>query len=214
MKRFTRGSMVLLAAATTLIAGACAAGGGGYSNPAPLAIFSPSISTGANPLAVTFDATAANDPGGSIVSYAWDFGDFTTGSGMIASHTFPAGQFTVTLLVTDNGGATGSSSTVITSTGAPTTYPTGLQKVGAGCCDTFGDFSWNPVAGATQYQVRMQSYFGGGCLTDAAGTFSAPASSGRITQLGLCLGSHYNTSIRYFTNGAWGPWSPSINITL
>jgi len=213
MKRLTRGSVVLFAALGVIFS-ACAPSGGGYRNPAPLAIFTPSVSTGANPLAVTFDATAANDPGGSIVSYSWDFGDFTTGAGMIVNHTFPSGQFTVTLLVTDNGGATGVSTTVITSTGAPTTYPTGLTKVGSGCCDTFGDFSWNPVAGAVQYEIHMGSYFGGGCLTDAGRTFLAPATSGRITQLGLCLGSHYRTSIRYFTNGTWGPWSPEVNIVL
>lgn len=212
MKRITRG--VLASAVIALVAASCASGGGGYNNPPPLAIFSPSISTGPNPLNVTFDATAANDPGGSIVSYSWDFGDFTSGSGTIVSHTFPAGQFTVTLLVTDNGGATGYSTTVITSTGAPTSYPTGLAKVGSGCCDTFGDFAWNPVPGAVQYEVFMGSYFGGGCVTDASGIFAAPANSGRITQVGLCLGSHYNISIRYFTNGQWGPWSPSSNIIL
>jgi streptogrisin C len=52
---------------------------------------------------VDFDASGSYDPDGSIVSYAWDFGDGTTGSGVSTSHVFPyEGYFTVTLTVTDN----------------------------------------------------------------------------------------------------------------
>jgi len=58
-----------------------------------------------------FDASASRDPDGSIVSYQWTFGD-----GMTAHDTTPgvykqfmtAGTFPVTLTVTDNGGATNS----------------------------------------------------------------------------------------------------------
>lgn len=60
---------------------------------------------------VTFNASAATDPdGGTITSYAWDFGDGTTGSGQSASHAYansvPAGQKTVTLTVTDSANET------------------------------------------------------------------------------------------------------------
>ena len=56
--------------------------------------------------------------------------------------------------------------------------------------------------------------FRGGCLTDHSATFDAPATSGRVTALGLCLGSKYDVSIRAQANGQWGPWSPSTRITL
>ena len=184
------------------------------SNQAPLAIFSPSVSSGPNPLSVTFDASAASDPDGVIVTYSWDFGDFTTGAGAIVSHTFPAGSFVVTLTVTDNSGESRSSTTQIAATGAPTSSPTGLAKIGSGCCDTYGDFSWNAVPGASAYQIHMGSYFGGGCLTDADGTFNAPSTQGRVQQFGLCLGSKYDTQIRYQANGQWGPWSSKVRVTL
>jgi chitodextrinase len=45
------------------------------------------------------------DPDGTIVNYAWDFGDGTIGGGMLAQHAYSAtGNYTVTLYVTDNDG--------------------------------------------------------------------------------------------------------------
>jgi chitodextrinase len=64
---------------------------------------------------VKFDGSGSSDPDGAIVTYAWNFGDTKTGSGMTTSHTYTAaGTYTVTLTVTDNGGLTGSDITVIT----------------------------------------------------------------------------------------------------
>jgi len=58
---------------------------------------------------VTFDASAAADPDGTIVSYSWDFGDQTTGQGKMVKHTYKAaGTYKVTLTVTDDKGATSS----------------------------------------------------------------------------------------------------------
>ena len=59
-------------------------------------------------LSCTFDASASLDPDGSIASYDWGFGDGASASGTTASHTYAAdGQYTVTLTVTDDQGATG-----------------------------------------------------------------------------------------------------------
>jgi subtilisin family serine protease len=66
-------------------------------------------------LACSFDGSASSDADGSIVSYAWAFGDGMTGSGATVSHTYAsAGTRTVTLTVTDNAGATGSTSQSVT----------------------------------------------------------------------------------------------------
>ncbi len=56
--------------------------------------------------AVWFYGNLSYDPDGSIVSYDWDFGDGSIGSGSKISHVYEIiGNFTVTLVVTDNGGA-------------------------------------------------------------------------------------------------------------
>ena len=56
---------------------------------------------------LTLDGSASSDPDGTIVSYAWDFGDGNTGSGVSPTHTYAAaGSYAVTLTVTDDDGAT------------------------------------------------------------------------------------------------------------
>jgi PKD repeat protein len=54
---------------------------------------------------VVFDGSGSYDPDGTIVGYAWDFGDGNTGSGVAPTHTYAAGgTYVVTLYVTDNDG--------------------------------------------------------------------------------------------------------------
>ncbi|HTD80773.1 MAG TPA: PKD domain-containing protein, partial [Thermoplasmata archaeon] len=58
----------------------------------------------ANPGApIAFDASPSYDPDGTIVWYAWEFGDSTTGTGVSASHVYAApGTYAVNLTVVDN----------------------------------------------------------------------------------------------------------------
>jgi PKD repeat protein len=73
-----------------------------------------------NDLTASFNASGSSDSDGTIVSYAWDFGDGTNGSGVTTSRTYAAaGTYTVTLTVTDDDGATGTKSQNVTVT-APT----------------------------------------------------------------------------------------------
>jgi PKD repeat protein len=52
---------------------------------------------------VQFDASSSSDSDGSIVSYAWDFGDLTIHSGITVTHVYTqAGTYTVTLTVVDD----------------------------------------------------------------------------------------------------------------
>ena len=54
-----------------------------------------------------FDASGSNDPDGSIVTYAWDFGDGGTESGVTVTHTYAeGGTYEVILTVTDDDGDT------------------------------------------------------------------------------------------------------------
>jgi len=79
----------------------------------PVAVIS--TSPNSNPLTVNFSSSNSSDPDGTIVSYAWDFGDGTTSTEANPVKTYSsAGTYTVTLTVTDNSGLTGSTSAAVT----------------------------------------------------------------------------------------------------
>jgi thermitase len=83
---------------------------GGGENIPPVAAFTYSC----NGLTCDFDASDSNDPDGSIVSYAWNFGDSNTGSGMMPIHTYSDGTYDVILTVTDDDVATDTNSQSVT----------------------------------------------------------------------------------------------------
>ncbi len=77
---------------------------------------------GTEPFIVIFDAYGSTDNRG-IASYAWDFGDGTTATGVIpAAHTYTNGEYIVKLTVTDYFGNVGIALVIITvgEAGAPT----------------------------------------------------------------------------------------------
>lgn len=80
--------------------------GGGGGNTPPTASFTYSCDDATR--ACSFDASGSSDSDGTIASYDWNFGDGNAGSGVTTSHTYGAyGDYSVTLTVTDDGGATG-----------------------------------------------------------------------------------------------------------
>jgi len=86
----------------------------------PVASFTSTPSSAPTAIAINFDGTASYDPDGTVVSYSWDFGDQTTGTGSLVTHAYTyAKTYTVTLTVTDNGGVTGSTTSQVTITDRP-----------------------------------------------------------------------------------------------
>ncbi len=72
--------------------------------PLPVASFTATPGTANIGGSIAFDASGSYDSDGTIVSYAWDFGDSATGSGVTISHMYASpGTYNVTLTVTDNG---------------------------------------------------------------------------------------------------------------
>ncbi len=115
---------------------------------------------------ISFDGSQSSDADGSIVSYAWTFGDGATGSGVTTTHSYAStGSFTVTLTVTDDDGATDTDvATVAITTG------------GAG-----GSVVWRHGWGGTGFDVGFGSAVDGDRNVLVTGTFGESASFGTGT---------------------------------
>lgn len=75
-------------------------------NKKPVAVISSSGSRGLAPFATLLNGHDSFDPDGKIKSYAWNFGDGSSGSGLAVRHTYALpGRYLITLQVTDEKGA-------------------------------------------------------------------------------------------------------------
>jgi PKD repeat protein len=140
-------------------------------------------------LACRFDATASSDPDGTIASYAWTFGDTTTGTGATLNHTYSsAGTYSVTLTVTDNGGQTGTvthSVSVTAPTGQPFADDNFNRTVSGGWGSATTGGTWTTGGGASNFSVSPAT--GGALRTAAGGTCTAYLRSTSSTDTDLVL---------------------------
>ncbi len=91
------------AACTALVVAGCAPPTTGANTP-PTASFTATPTSGVAPLTVGVDASASFDTGGSVATYAWNFGDGGTATGVTSTHEYTAdGTFTITLTVPTTG---------------------------------------------------------------------------------------------------------------
>lgn len=81
-------------------------------NQPPTAAVGASPQTGPRPLQVSFDGSASADPEGGPLTYAWNFGDGGTSTLANPTHTYAAGNYTASLVVTDSGGKSSAAATV------------------------------------------------------------------------------------------------------
>ncbi|MHC1765372.1 MAG: PKD domain-containing protein [Verrucomicrobiia bacterium] len=164
---------------------------------APVAIIDAAPLSGTGPLLVQFNGSASYDPDASLVGYAWNFGDGTSASGAVASHTYAAaGSYTATLTVTDSSGLTGTASVTVTVL-APNNAPAAVISTAAvqgnapfavsfdasGSSDPDGDalsFQWNFGDGtsasgptATHTYQTAGNYVAKLTVTDARGASSS-----------------------------------------
>jgi PKD repeat protein len=109
--------------------------------------------------AVRFNGSGSFDPDGSSVTYFWDFGDGTMGSGVAPLHTYSANDsYTVNLTVTDEDGITDAAGTAVVITDnfrtRPRTDIIGMPDVnGDGSPDVATVFT-NEATGQNLVQVR------------------------------------------------------------
>ena len=87
----------------------------GSGNKPPVAQLALSATSGYGPMSVNASTSGSTDPDGTVVSSTINFGDGTSAAGPAATHTYSAaGSYTVVATVTDNSGASSSTSTIVT----------------------------------------------------------------------------------------------------
>jgi glucose/arabinose dehydrogenase len=89
-------------------------------NRSPTAVIGASPTSGAAPLAVSFNASGSTDPDGDPLTYQWSFGDGGTSTQASPSHTYTnSGAYTATLTVRDGRGGQDTKTVGISSGNTP-----------------------------------------------------------------------------------------------
>lgn len=142
------------------------ASGGG--NAAPVASFTSSCTN----LTCAF-TDGSTDSDGTVASWSWNFGDGTTSTAQNPSHSYAAaGTYTVTLTVTDNLGASGSTTKSLTVSAPPSgiTLTTRGYKVKG---SARVDLTWSGATGTTvdvyRNNAKVVSPSNTGAYTDVLG---------------------------------------------
>jgi PKD repeat protein len=165
LSRVTRGTTSMFASAYD-IAGAAGATGPSWTLDAVIATgevtaaftLAPVFSASTAGLTASFDASGSTLAGGDpVVSYAWDFGDGSTGSGVSPSHDYgSAGVKTVTLTATYSSGDTGTTTLAVTVT-APASVVRPIALVSASGYTVVGA-GGDPVAAVSAHPRVPSAY--------------------------------------------------------
>ncbi len=171
----------------------------------PVASASASPTAGPAPLAVSFNGASSSDPDGTITSYAWDFGDGTSGSGVTASHTYNTpGTYTARLTVTDDDGATASRTMNITVNSATPNAPTSLAATAVSTSQI--NLSWTDNSG-NETGFKIERCTGSGCTNFAQ---IATVSANVYNNTGLSKNTTYTYRVRAYNAAGNSAYSNTI----
>src|SRR5439155_6624526 len=102
---------------------------------------------------IGFNGGGSFDLDGTIIAYAWNFGDGVSGTGMVASHTYTTpGAYSVILTVTDNSGIQSSDAALVSVANRPPVANAGPDQSGAvGSAVSFSGSGSDPDGTVTSY---------------------------------------------------------------
>ena len=90
--------------------------------------------------AIAFDGSASADPNGDALTYSWDFGDGSTGSGATPTHSYAAsGTYEVSLVVNDGELTSAAATTTVDVVDVVAGQPDGAALFEANCAMCHGD---------------------------------------------------------------------------
>ncbi|MBK7932712.1 MAG: PKD domain-containing protein [Acidobacteria bacterium] len=182
----------------------CFRPGGIFTPLEPVAVMTVTPSSGTSPLNVAFNGSGSIAGGSPIVSWAWDFGDGSTGSGAQTSHIYTTpGTYIASLTVTDMLGVTSLPVNRSILVNAPNVEaPSAPTAVGR--TPTSIRLAW--TNGATvQSEVRIERCRGSNCADFAEVAVVAGTATGYIN-IGLTPGT-YRYRVRAFNSPIFSAYS-------
>jgi hypothetical protein len=158
--------------------------------------------------AVAFSSAGSSDPDGTITSYQWTFGDGTNGTGATPSHVYSsAGNYIVTLTVTDNSGNARRASTSVVVSSSPPNAPSSL---------TAASRSAGAVTLAWQDRSSNELRFRIERSTSATTGFSEVGTAGLdatgYTEQGLLRSKVYYYRVRASNNSGNSSYSNTVSV--
>jgi PKD repeat protein len=180
---------------------------------------------------VNFDGSGSSDPEGKALTYAWNFGDGSTGSGISPSHTFAAtGNYPISLTVTDTLSLSSTATTTaaigmtgpsLTGTVLIGTQPVAQAHVYLFAANTSG-YGQPSLSLLQESATGFQDSYGAYILTSSSGSFSIPAgyycpiqSELYLFASGGTIGSGFNSAIGMLTAvGACGGWNEDATFVV
>ncbi|MFN7927357.1 MAG: glycoside hydrolase family 44 protein [Blastocatellia bacterium] len=175
-----------------------------FGNQPPVASASATPTTGLAPLAVNFNGSASSDPDGTISSYAWDFGDGTTGTGATVSHTYTTvGTLNARLTVADDKGAVASITIPITVTSNLPAAPSNLTATAASTTQI--NLSWKDNA-INETGFKIERCTGSGC-TNFTQITTVSAGVNSYAQTGLNKNTTYTYRVRAYNSAGNSAYS-------
>lgn len=199
---------------------------------APAAMFSSTV----DGTEARFDASASTvSSGRTVASYAWDFGDGSTGTGASPTHTYAAaGEYKVTLTVTDSAGSEGTTSQQVlvhlpptadfthTESGLDSTFNGSSSTTTGGFTITgylwdFGDGSTSTQATPTHTYAADGTYDVSLKVTDSAGsTSTATTKQVTVKALDVFASDSFNrtSGSGWGTADVGGTWTGSTGFSV
>ncbi|HLB01092.1 MAG TPA: PKD domain-containing protein, partial [Bacteroidota bacterium] len=191
--------------------------------------------TGKAGFPVAFDGSGSSDPEGAPLSYSWNFGDTTSGTGVAPSHTYAAaGDFAVTVTVSDGvnapvpSAATTAHITVnnppVANPGGPYSGNSGVPVAfnGSGSSDTDSDpltYSWNFGDGTTgtgatpSHAYPVPATYTVTLRVNDGYVNSAPATTTATITSPPALNKHVGDIDRTSVNISGSQWRATVTVT-
>ncbi len=153
----------------------------------------------------TFDGSGSFDPDGHLISYVWDFGDGTTGSGPTITHTYvTAGTYSASLTVTDFQHATDSATVPV--------HPVHSQYAADGPCRIFDTRTGRGTCTGSPVFTHAKVGAGQTLTIKVTGVASIPATATAVAINVTAVDATAPTFIRVAPHGAPPVLASNLNV--